>query len=110
MRVAALRGRTSFVVRVERRRSRMVHGAKQIGRLILCLLAALMLLVCPRLSAAGTWTVISLHDEPGDLYSPRALAADAAGSLYVADGEYDARIERWDAQGNWSILAPAGDA
>jgi hypothetical protein len=61
---------------------------------------------------AGTWLVISLPQNPGEVLSPTALATDAAGNLYVADGFNAAsfRIQERDAQGNWSVIATEGTA
>src|SRR5438552_18113578 len=99
----------------------MVHSSKSMRATVLRLLAALALLGCPRIgSAAGAWSVISLPQKPGEVRFNNALslvggptgalAADAAGSLYVADQSNGARIQTRDAQGNWSVLATDGDA
>jgi DNA-binding beta-propeller fold protein YncE len=90
----------------------MAFYPKSVGPLALRLLAVAWLLVWPKIgSAAGTWSVISLPRKPGEVVAPRALAADAAGDLYVADGTTgSARVEERDAQGSWSILATEGDA
>lgn len=49
-------------------------------------LAVVLLLGCPRMGfAAGTWSVISLPRQPGEVISPSVQAADAAGNLYIAD-------------------------
>jgi hypothetical protein len=99
----------------------MVLQSKSIGPLVLRLLAVVLLLGCPRIGiAAGTWSVISLPQKPGEVLFNNALslvqgptgalAADAAGSLYVADQSNGARIQKRDAQGNWSVLATAGSA
>src|SRR5436309_3145577 len=48
---------------------------------------------------------------PGEVYDPSALAADTGGSLYVADagtGHGYGRIQKRDAQGNWSLVTPMG--
>ncbi len=85
----------------------MVHGSKRSGRLILRLIVGLALLGWPRVGfAQGTWSVISLPQRGGEVSNPRALAADAAGNLYVADdGGVGGRIQERDAQGNWSVIA-----
>jgi DNA-binding beta-propeller fold protein YncE len=90
----------------------MVTQSKRIGPQGLRLLAVLSLLGWPQIGrAAGTWSVISLPQQPGEVISPGALAVDTAGNPYVADGvNASARIEKRDAQGNWSILATAGNA
>src|SRR5207249_1682968 len=91
----------------------MVVPSKRIGPLVLRLLPALALLACPRIGgAAGTWSVISLPQQPGEVLSPIALALDTAGSLYVADGGSggSGRIEKRDAHGNWSVIASHGTA
>ena len=62
----------------------MVLNSKGIRPLVLRLLAALALLGCPHLgSAAGTWSVISLPQKPGEVISPTALAVDAALQLLL---------------------------
>jgi cellulase/cellobiase CelA1 len=69
--------------------------------------------------ARGNWSAIAEAGAGlGQIYEPTALAVDAVGSVYVADqpgalsgnGDVDGRIQKRDAQGNWSILATAGDA
>jgi hypothetical protein len=92
----------------------MTRQSRSIGPRVLRLLTVLLLLGWPRMGAtAGTWSVISLTQQPGEVYDPAALAADAAGNLYVADRGYgrsgSARLQKRDAQGNWSIVATAGD-
>jgi hypothetical protein len=92
----------------------MALHRKSIGPLTLRLLALLALLGCPQIGAAtGTWSVISLPQKPGEVLSPGAVAADTAGNLYVADhpdtiGSH--RIQKRDAQGNWSVIATQGTA
>jgi hypothetical protein len=90
----------------------MAFYPKSIGPLVVRLLAVLLLLSCPRMgSAAGTWSVISLPQKPGEVVSPAALATDAAGDFNVADngtGNSYSGIHKRDAQGNWSILATEG--
>src|SRR5438093_3745734 len=90
----------------------MVPQSKGISTIVLGLLAALWLLGCPHMgSAAGTWSVISLPQQPGDVSNPSALAADAAGNLYVVDSSNGkGRIHKRDSQGNWTVLATFGDA
>src|SRR5436305_13107573 len=34
---------------------------------------------------AGTWSVLSLPQQPGEVKEPALVAADGAGSLYVVD-------------------------
>src|SRR5438067_627310 len=73
------------------------------------LLAVLLLLGWSKSgSAAGKWSVISLAQKTGEVSESQALAADAAGNLYVADKDDSGggRIQRRDTQGNWSVLAP----
>jgi hypothetical protein len=91
----------------------MVHAAKRSAQLILRLIVGLALLGWPRVgSAAGTWSVISIPQKPGEVISPTALATDTAGNLYVSDQAYAGngsdRIQKRDAQGIWSVLAPHG--
>jgi hypothetical protein len=57
--------------------------------------------------ARGNWSIVAAAgDAPGQVDSPGALAADAAGNLYVADFDSygDSRIQKRDTQGHWSIL------
>jgi hypothetical protein len=64
----------------------------------------------------GNWSVIAAAGTAiGQVEDPRALAVDAVGNLYVADSYWDAvtakyrgRIEKRDALGNWSVIAPHG--
>jgi DNA-binding beta-propeller fold protein YncE len=64
----------------------------------------------------GNWSVLATHgDALGQVTYPSGLAVDTAGNLYVADsGSRNAnrygRIQKCDAQGNWSVIAPAGGA
>jgi hypothetical protein len=46
-----------------------------------------MLLSWPRPGAAGTWSVLSLPQRPGDVYLATAMATDDADNLHVADEE-----------------------
>jgi sugar lactone lactonase YvrE len=59
---------------------------------------------------AGTWSVISLPPKPGEFLILTALAVDTAGNLYVADWVNNGRIQKRDAQGNWSVLVTYGPA
>jgi NHL repeat-containing protein len=94
----------------------VVHNAIRIGALVLRLIVGLALLGWPSVGAdQGTGSVISLPQwvnsfphKPGEVFSPTALAVDAAGDLYVADGfRYD-RIQKRDARGSWSLMAVSG--
>jgi tripartite motif-containing protein 71 len=86
----------------------MVIDSKSTGTLILRLIVGLALLGWPRVgSAAGTWSVVSLPQKPGEVIGTTALAVDAAGSLYIADFS---RIQKRDTQGRWSVIAAGGDA
>ena len=65
----------------------------------------------------GNWSLLASGGTGlGQVSAPTALALDAAGDLYVADGDNGGsgaprgRIEKRDAQGNWSVLATAGAA
>jgi hypothetical protein len=89
----------------------MILEAKRSGALVLRLMVGLALLGWPKMGAAqGTWSVISYPPEPplaqktGEVAFPGAVAVDAAGSLYVAQGWYtngwNGRIQKRDAQGN----------
>jgi hypothetical protein len=66
--------------------------------------------------AQGNWSAIATYGNvPGQGNGITALAADAAGELYVADINYDSqgnygRVQKRDAQGHWSLIAPGGDA
>jgi NHL repeat-containing protein len=86
--------------------------AKRSGALVLRLIVGLALLGCARMgSAQGRWSVNSLPWEwkPGDVVLRTALAVDTAGNLYVAE-YYTNRIQKRDAQGNWSVIATKGTA
>src|SRR5690349_13050350 len=64
----------------------MALQPKRTGARALRMIVGLVLLGCARVgSAAGTWSVISLPQKPGEVITPTALAADAAGNVYVAD-------------------------
>jgi hypothetical protein len=86
----------------------MMANPKRSGALVLRLIVGLALLAWPRVGfAQGTWSVISLPQwvnslphKPGEVFSPTALAVDAAGDLYIADGYPYIRIQKRDAQGN----------
>ena len=81
----------------------MVFYSKWISTAAPTLLAVALLLGCPRVGrAAGTWSVISLPQKPNELIELRAVAVDAAGTLYIADGQ---RVQHRDTQGNWSVIA-----
>jgi tripartite motif-containing protein 71 len=85
----------------------LVLSPKSLMTTMLRLLAALWLVGCPQMGrAAGTWSVISLPQQPGEVHSPAAMAAGAVSNLYVAD---DTRIQERDAQGNWSVITPVGE-
>src|SRR5689334_19303545 len=90
----------------------MVLASKRCGALILRLIVELALLGCPQIStAAGTWSVISLPQKPGEVVAPTALATDAAGDLYVADAANGSmRIQKRDTRGNWTVIADEGDS
>ena len=82
----------------------MVCYPKSIGAMVLRLMVGLALLGCARAGGAqGTWSVISLPQQPGQVKGPRALTADAVGDLYVADhpfGNGPNRLQKRDTQGN----------
>src|SRR5947209_2446294 len=62
------------------------YEAKSSGALVVRLIVGLALLGWPRMGfAQGTWSVISLPQQSGDIDSPYRLAVDAAGNLYVVD-------------------------
>jgi hypothetical protein len=64
----------------------MSHRSKGAGAMILRLIVGLALLGCARVGdAQGTWSVVSRPQKPGDVVSPRAVAVDGVGNLYVAD-------------------------
>jgi sugar lactone lactonase YvrE len=90
----------------------VMQQSNRSGRWTICLLAVLAVLGGAQAGrAAGTWLVISLPQQAGEVNEPAAVAVDALGNLYVAEGVYNyGRIQKRDAQGNWSILATAGDA
>jgi DNA-binding beta-propeller fold protein YncE len=79
----------------------MALQPKRSGALVLRLIVGLALLGWPRVAIAeGTWSEISTQ-------WASALAVDAAGNLYVAEA---GRIQKRDAQGNWSVIATGGVA
>src|SRR5207244_10481093 len=53
--------------------------------------------------AQGGWSIVATQ-------SASALAIDAAGNVYAAEGYPDSRIKKRDAQGNWSVIATNGSA
>lgn len=66
---------------------------------------------------AGTWTVLATAGTGlGQINGPMAVASDGGGNLYVADrgrtGKNGAagRVQKRDAQGNWTEIAAAGTA
>src|SRR4051812_39782838 len=84
------------------------------------LILGLVLLGWPQIgSAPGTWSVITLPQQPGEVLHPTAVVVDSAGNLYVAaedpnarfhEGISNARVLQRDAQGNWSVIARTGNA
>jgi hypothetical protein len=65
--------------------------------------------------AQGNWSMIATEGHaPGQVIDVPALAADTAGNLYVAEmidyAGWTSRIQKRDAQGNWSVLATDGQA
>jgi DNA-binding beta-propeller fold protein YncE len=88
----------------------MVHNGSRIGTLVLRLNVGLALLGWPRVgSAQGTWSVISLPQKTGEVVVPQTVAVDATGNLYVADySDNGGRVQKRDAQGNWTVIATAG--
>jgi tripartite motif-containing protein 71 len=67
--------------------------------------------------AQSHWSVIAAAGTAlGQVNIPTGLAVDGAGNLFVADwgdaGESnpESRIQKRDAQGNWSLIATEGDA
>jgi DNA-binding beta-propeller fold protein YncE len=73
-----------------------------------------------RRDAQGRWSTLAAAGTAlGQVDEPMALATDAAGSLYVGEGaplRTDltgaslGRVQRRDAQGRWTALAPSGAA
>lgn len=87
----------------------MMVRSKSIDSLALGLLTALALLGWPRVGfAQGTWSVVPLPQPPGQESTPRALAADGAGNLYVGWVNGSNLIQRRDAQADWSVIAIFG--
>jgi DNA-binding beta-propeller fold protein YncE len=87
----------------------MTFYPKGSGALVLRLIVALVLLGGPRIAgAAGTWSLLSLPQKPGDVFSPLGVAVDVAGNLYVADLGDGGRIQERDVQGRWTVIAPGG--
>ena len=64
----------------------------------------------PPLALNGTWTVLSKAQPPGHVVEPWALALDPDDQLYVAHSEGGGRIQKRDRNGNWSLVASAGQA
>src|SRR5947199_83853 len=73
------------------------------------LVVGLALLCWPRMGfAAGNWSVIATYgDDLGHVDGRTAVAADAAGNLYIAE-ERNRRIQKRDGQGNWSLIVAYG--
>jgi sugar lactone lactonase YvrE len=68
-----------------------------------------------RLDTQGNWSVLATEgDVLGQVDGPSALAVDTAGGLYVAESAPDdndhSRVQKRDAQGNWSVIATTGTA
>jgi DNA-binding beta-propeller fold protein YncE len=53
--------------------------------------------------AVGTWSVISLPPEVGQVSHPTGIAVDNEGNLYVTDATHG--LQKCDAQGNWSVVS-----
>jgi DNA-binding beta-propeller fold protein YncE len=65
--------------------------------------------------AQGNWSEIATRGTAlGQVKGPLALAVDRAGNLYVAEhlyfGDSNHRIQKRDAQGNWTVVATNGTA
>jgi hypothetical protein len=89
----------------------MVQRLTSSGAMVLRLIVLLAMLACPRLcSAQGTWSVISLPQQPSEVTGPQAVGVDGLGNLYVADADDGSRIQKRDAQGRWSVIADEGEA
>src|SRR5579862_9032124 len=56
---------------------------------------------------SGTWQVLSLPQQPGQVYQPEGVVVDGLGDLFVSDFGNN-RIQVRDPQGNWTILASPG--
>ena len=88
----------------------MVLEAKNVGALVLRLMVVLALLGCARMgSAQGTWSVISLPQQPGEVL-PTAVAVDNAGNLYVADTDNHTIRKITPARGVTTIAGLAGSS
>ena len=74
-------------------------------------LAPLLLLITAgaALQAAGTWSVLTLPQQPGRVSNPAAVAVDGAGNLYEAETYPYNRVQKRDPQGNWSIITTRGN-
>ncbi len=84
----------------------MPIAPRRLVALALRLIVGLALLGWPRVgSAQGTWSAISLPQQPGQVAHPTAAAVDTAGNLYVACSDNGGRIQQQDAKGNWSVIA-----
>jgi len=62
----------------------------------------------PPLALNGTCTVLSKPQPLGHVSSPRAVAIDGKGELYVADTTEGGRIQKRDLSGNWTLVVSAG--
>jgi DNA-binding beta-propeller fold protein YncE len=87
----------------------MFVDPKSISTTVIRLLTVVGLLSWPQFgSAAGTWSVMPFPGKPGEVSSVTDTAVDAVGNLYVSDWSNYGMIQKRDAQGNWSVIAPYG--
>jgi hypothetical protein len=64
----------------------------------------------PPLALNGTWTRLDKPQPLGHMVEGYSFTLDPDGQLYVADPEGSGRIQKRDRDGNWSLVASAGQS